>query len=165
MDRISHSLKSFTLIELVIVLAMLAILSALAITRFVDITKKTYDATENATIDALRTAIRFYMAKYETWPDFNLFTLLENPPPNKEEVCWGCTRDGKTWRTYQAPAGPQPPPWTIECPHTNAQSGGVMRAWYYYSGREASCVPCGAGGLCNPGTICEIPLAAGGHHI
>ena len=56
--------KSFTLLELIIVIALLAILASAAVARFVDMSNKALDVQERATIQALRTAIMLYYAEH-----------------------------------------------------------------------------------------------------
>ncbi|MEW6009139.1 MAG: type II secretion system protein [Candidatus Omnitrophota bacterium] len=146
------SLTGFTLIELVIVLALFAILFSFAVAKFVDLGKKAIEVNEDQTIAALRTAVLLYRARYDSWPDRNLFTLLDSAPPYIEPVCLGCCpRDGKQWCLFQFDFGglPEPDPWTIECPHYK------RKYWKYYGPGT------GVWGEAPEGSIKSFPLAAG----
>lgn len=77
--------RSFTLIELVIVLSILAIIASAAVSTFVDVANKAYGVQEDATMRSLQSAALLYYAKNDRWwgVDENEppFRLLENPPP------------------------------------------------------------------------------------
>jgi prepilin-type N-terminal cleavage/methylation domain-containing protein len=107
--------KSFTLIELVIVLSILAILASAAVSTFVDIANKAFDVQERQTMSSLKSGALLYYAKNNSWwgtiTTQDPFVLLENPPVHvisptspKENIDW-----------YLQPwIGTQ---WLIMCPH------------------------------------------------
>ncbi|MBU2540940.1 MAG: type II secretion system GspH family protein [Candidatus Omnitrophica bacterium] len=65
---IKNNKNAFTLLELIIVLALLAIVVSAAVARFVDVASRSLDIQENATIAALRSAILLYRADTGSWP-------------------------------------------------------------------------------------------------
>ncbi|MEW6008132.1 MAG: type II secretion system protein [Candidatus Omnitrophota bacterium] len=134
--RILLDKNSFTLLELIIVLAIFAILASAAVTKFVNIHGKTLDVQENTTMANLRTAILLYWAKTGEWwynpSDDGVigtpFGLLESFPtqPNGN---YG-TMDGSKW--YVSRSGTS---YTMMCPHFAGHWGqpGPMpgQVWVY----------------------------------
>lgn len=95
---------SFTLLELVIVLALLAIIASVAVARFVDLSDKAFGIGEEATMSAFRSCLLLYRGKYDVWPDWvedadagtpGPFELLDNPPGNKSSL--EVAEPGKDW--------------------------------------------------------------------
>ncbi len=129
--------KSFTLLELIIVLALLAILVSVAVAKFVDLSNKALGIQENATMDAFRTAVLLYKAKYDAWPDgdtfWDPFTILENPPPRQRG--FPPPGDGKTWAYLR---GTQSPGefWSIQCPHALGSYSGMSWTYMTVSGPD-----------------------------
>ena len=132
--------KAFTLLELIIVLALLAILASVAVAKFVDMSKKTLDVTEKTTIDALRSAILLYKAKYDVWPDGDESTwspleLLENPPPRRVHTGTPDYMNGTEWVYGTWAAGGGRYFWRICCPHgspeTTVPGGYPGYCWHY----------------------------------
>ena len=60
----------FTLIELMIVVAIIAILAAVAIPKFGDLVKKSQEANIRGNLGALRSAITIYYSGNQTVPNF-----------------------------------------------------------------------------------------------
>ena len=67
MKRILNNKKGFTLIELMIVVAIIGILSAVAIPNFINFRYKAKSAEAKANLGAIRTCEEAYMAENETY--------------------------------------------------------------------------------------------------
>ncbi len=81
-------LNGFTLIELMIVVAIIGILAAVAIPRFADMLEKAREGATKGNLGAIKSAITIYYGDMEgQWPDditANAFTkYLEKVPPIK----------------------------------------------------------------------------------
>ncbi|MFH1201841.1 MAG: type II secretion system protein [Candidatus Omnitrophota bacterium] len=143
-----HRTKGFTLIELVIVIVILAILAAVAIPKFIDMSKKAIPVQEEATIDSLKTAVLLFKAMNDYWPSEagrdplgngrDLFSLLDNPPPHPIWPGDDPIGDGKTWGLrYNSTWGADGscpisrPCCMITCPHSK-------KKWVYFR-QETSC--------------------------
>jgi len=59
--------KGFTLIELMIVVAIIGILSAIAIPKFADLIRKSNEGATKGNLGALRSAISIYYGEMEGW--------------------------------------------------------------------------------------------------
>ncbi|MBU2540373.1 MAG: prepilin-type N-terminal cleavage/methylation domain-containing protein [Candidatus Omnitrophica bacterium] len=113
MKRKRGNNQSFTLLELIIALALLAILASYAVARFVDIANKALDVQERATMCALKSAALLYFAANGRWwgvnSSENPFDLLENPPPH----CIDCAiKENVEWYLHFSIDQ-----WQIICPH------------------------------------------------
>ncbi len=134
-----NSLTGFTLLELIIVLAILAIIASAAVARFVDMAKKATDVQEHVTIQSLKTAVLLFKAVNGYWPaelgkdgsapyDRDIIALLENPPPYLflQPFPW----DGKTWGVLPGAASGSQGYW-ISCPHPIPEGGDTVKKWFY----------------------------------
>lgn len=130
--------NAFTLLELIIVLAILAIIASVAVAKFVDLKKKAWDVTERATLEAIRSGILLERTKRvlegttPAWPNDNPMNYLENPPPY--QVVWPPPVDSINWSVSSwAPVGGGY--WIITCPHCdfNQCDGWGNQVWYYYA--------------------------------
>ncbi|MFH1201423.1 MAG: prepilin-type N-terminal cleavage/methylation domain-containing protein [Candidatus Omnitrophota bacterium] len=130
MNTKSHSL-GFSFIEMVVVIVILGIISAVALVRFVDMHKRTQPLREDLIIDAARTTILFHYSKDNSWPTANPLTIIDNSPPYVE----GCpTLDGETWGAFLASEGY----WRIFSPSSTyclGEPSGSGKEWrYFYEG-------------------------------
>src|SRR3954454_322818 len=75
MTKSSRS-KGFTLIELMIVVAIIGILAAVAIPKFADLVTKSKEAAVKGTLGALRSAVSIYYGDLEGNYPGNLFTAM-----------------------------------------------------------------------------------------
>lgn len=125
--------RGFTLIELVIVLALLAILAAMAVAKFVDLSKKAMEIQEDSTVASMRTAVLLYKARYDSWPDRPLFELLDDPPPweTGDPDISDCPNYGNNskWCTVKVEGGGNE--WNIVCPHYQFGAPQRGRRWDY----------------------------------
>ncbi|ADO84339.1 type IV pilin protein [Ilyobacter polytropus] len=70
--------KAFTLIELMIVISVIGLLSAIAISKFTDINKSAKVANVQGNLENLRTAIGIYYVKTSSYPDIENNEDLES---------------------------------------------------------------------------------------
>jgi prepilin-type N-terminal cleavage/methylation domain-containing protein len=129
--------RSFTLVELVMVIVIIGIIAAVAIPRFVNLSRNAQIASEDGVIGALKSAIHVkYMdnaAKGITdalggsyWPSDNPFTLLAQAPPNQRDP-GTMNGDGVNWLwNHDSGYG-----WIIICPHYYQGGSPKGRAWFY----------------------------------
>lgn len=131
-------IEGFTLLELIIVLALLAIIVSVAVIRFVDMHKKALDVVEHATMASLRSAVLLYRAENDVWPDgdegtWSPFELLANPPPY---IANRATADGITWDVGRYGGGGGPDHWIISCPHAVGGDSGWVWSYMFETGED-----------------------------
>ncbi len=90
--RSSHNRSAFTLVELIVVIVLLAILSGVAIPKYIDFTVKAREAAARGTLGAVHSAVgQFYTnqmvlgtARYPTFAELSAFGVVmkETIPPN-----------------------------------------------------------------------------------
>lgn len=78
--------KGFTLVELVVVIAILGVLAAIAVPRFINALDEAKNATDEANIKALQAAVNLYYLENSAYPS-NLSNLTSGyidviPTPN-----------------------------------------------------------------------------------
>ncbi len=135
------NLKAFTLLELIIGIAVLAILASMATSAFVDLQRHALDVTEATTANAIRAGLRLEWTRRTVegtspvWPTDNPMNYLENPPPSRvlesgEPLPNAETTDGITWHIAWKPYSPRTH-CSIYCPHVTTGGGGYGIEWYY----------------------------------
>ena len=70
--------KGFTLIELMIVVAIIGILAAIAIPKFAELIRKSQEGATKGSLGALRSALNIYYADMEGYKAHNLDSLIVN---------------------------------------------------------------------------------------
>lgn len=70
--------KGFTLIELMVVIAIIGLLAAIALPKFSDVTSQAKVANVQGNLATMRTSISMFYAKTETYPDFITDTAYDD---------------------------------------------------------------------------------------
>lgn len=65
---LSHFKKGFTLVELLVVISVIGVLSALLVANFVGVRERAGDASKKANLRQLKTALRLYYNDYQRYP-------------------------------------------------------------------------------------------------
>ncbi len=129
--------KAFTLIELVMVIAIIGILAAVAVPIFVSFQNSAFGAQEEGVAGAIRSAVAIKYSQNiangtkssagDYWPEEDPFTLLAQRPqykignPNTDA-------DGASWVVRQVGGETA---WYIHCPHATAWERGTSKGRFY----------------------------------
>lgn len=132
--------SGLTLLELVVMIAILAVVGSVAVIKINKSLKNTYIIQEKALLVSLSKAAINYNAANDSWYGMTLSEdifngLLDNPPPhrnfNDDLLSWmGWSTDRKTWKLNFTP-GP-PPQWLIACPHHYGFFANFGSSWSFY---------------------------------
>ena len=101
-------IKGFTLIELMIVVAIIGILAAIAIPRFAQMLEKSREGATKGNLAAMRSAVSIYYSEREgTWPNdlTTMFTSYLYPIPAAKASPLGNTNSITLLSTLPAAAG------------------------------------------------------------
>lgn len=164
MRRISSG--GFTLLELIIALALLAIIASVAIAKFVNLSEKAFQIQEESTIKSLRAALILNYTENCLAGDCHWygsqageddpFSLLENAPPHFDATavpdhpwCDDGNNDDINWFIERTSPGGEPEQLIIWCPHANwwstCSEGAHDNAWIYcYDGTSGIGCPEGS---------------------
>ena len=111
--------RGYTIIEMVLTVALVGILASVILPRFADLRAIALDNNEDAIVAALKEAVALHyaqnvvngIAEPNAFPAANPFSLLEFAPGNKP---WEEGADGSNWKYQVASAETS---WYIYCPH------------------------------------------------
>lgn len=130
-----RSLTGFTLIELVIVITILAILAAVAIPAFQDLTVRARNAGTNGALGGIRSAISVYRANAIARDDY---TGLVGNVATGNVLCAGVVQAGIMMENNDVPDNPWAlvaPAYTqpddVECNATDRSVAGTVSGWRY----------------------------------
>jgi type II secretory pathway pseudopilin PulG len=129
--------NAFSLQELLVVLVILIIITAVAIPGFINLYKNAAHTQEEEIIANLQTAIKRYFSQEFSWPENNPFELLHNPP--EYWICsWDeCLRNSEygqgRWGYFRTTS---PDGYLLVCPHYNVWSQKGCAWQYYLSGEK-----------------------------
>ena len=107
-EEVVNNRKGFTLVELMIVVAIIGILAAIAVPNFVSMQYRSKRAEIPSNVDGIKTAQIAYDAAFDTYID--VATLYPDPTPDKSQRAWpsgsnfdtlGWSPDGKVRGSYK----------------------------------------------------------------
>ncbi len=110
--NIKNNQKGFTLIELMIVVAIIGILAAIAIPNFLQFQLKSKTAEAKSNLGAIRTAEEAFFAERDRYKAETAWRPSDTPTKTKQ--AWGDTPDGFDSIGF-APTGPVYYVYSIEC--------------------------------------------------
>lgn len=122
----SKTKKAFTLIELVIVIAILGILAVASLPVYINMRAQSIEAKEDSIFAAMKEAVTIQHMQnlsnhIEEWPSENPLELLSPHVLNKPHPGPAGSNDGINW-TWRHNTSAHC--WYIHCPHYNGSFGG-----------------------------------------
>lgn len=117
--------QGFTLIEIFVVLAVLGLMIALALPRYLSARKHAFVAEADNVLEEMRTVAWAYYLRYNTWAGLtnaNVSAVFYFEAPDDADACWdfGLAADGTTTQIQLRATGDDTP---IKCGPVN---GGVV---------------------------------------
>jgi len=111
MRKLKRGQKGFTLIELMIVVAIIGVLSAVAIPRFANLIRRGKEGAAQGNLGALRSAISIYYGDVTIYPDSlealttKYIQKIPYSDPTNEKIDAGGSEDPGSWVYSKADGG------------------------------------------------------------